>query len=126
MDVDQIMEQIKQADMKPAVAPSTGDSTDLQHPELLSDDRLVNVLAGMRVQVPVCSDGRPSRERLSYLFRKHVTPQPQREGCDRRRQGGGRRWRGVVAMEIGHDHQRSDWSDGDSGTTLSAPSQWKR
>ncbi len=126
MDVDQIVEQIKQADTKPAVAPSTDDSTDLQHPELLSDDRLVEVLAGMRVQVPVYSDGRPSRERLIYLFRKHVTPRPQREGCGRRRQGDGRRWRGAVAMEVDHDRQRSDWSDGDSGTTLSAPPQRKR
>lgn len=101
--------------------------TDLQHPELLTDDRLIEVLAGMRVQIPVYADGKPSRERLIYLFRKHVTPRPQRLR-QRSKRKGGQWWKEV--MEVDPDpQQESDWSaEGGGGvdTSPSAPLQRKR
>ena len=52
---------------------------DLQHPEMLSNERLVKVLSEMKVSIPVYQNGSPSRERLIYLFHKHVIPRPQRK-----------------------------------------------
>ena len=53
--------------------------TDLQHPEMLSNERLVKVLSEMKVPIPVYQNGSPSRDRLIYLFRKYVMPRPQRK-----------------------------------------------
>ncbi len=123
MEVEETLDQDKSS-LRPG--PSKADLIDLQHPELLTNDRLVEVLSGMRVQIPVYSDGEPSRERLIYLFRKHVTPRPQREGL-RGRGGGRRRWREQVAMEVDHGRQRWAWSgDGSGGTSQSGPLQRKR
>ena len=52
---------------------------DLQQPELMSDFALVEALKKIKVPIPVYADGRPSRERLLYLFRQHVIPRPQRQ-----------------------------------------------
>lgn len=54
-------------------------SIDLQHPELMSNSQLVNLLAERRVPLPVYEDGSYSRERLLFLFRKHILPRPQRK-----------------------------------------------
>ena len=64
-----------------------GLSVDLQHPERMDDATLVAVLSNIKVPIPVYSDGAPSRERLIYLFKKHVTPQPQRTFTRSRRLG---------------------------------------
>jgi len=53
-------------------------SLDLQQPELMSNERLVEALAKIKVPIPVYSDGSPSRERLLYLYRTYILPQPQR------------------------------------------------
>lgn len=58
--------------------PDTLIQIDLQHPELMSNDFLVKALGNIKVPIPIYPDGTPSRERLIYLFKKHVTPQPQR------------------------------------------------
>lgn len=63
---------------------------DLQHPELMASDTMIAILSQRRVPIPVYEDGNPSRERLIYLFKKHVTPQPQRDSYWRRP---GRGWR---------------------------------
>lgn len=52
---------------------------DLLQPELMSDFSLVEALKKIKVPIPVYADGRPSRERLLYLFRQHVIPRPQRQ-----------------------------------------------
>ena len=56
----------------------------LHHPELMTNDELIAVLQKMRVPVPVYPDGNPNRERLVFLFRRHVTPRPQRTRQTRR------------------------------------------
>ena len=53
---------------------------DLLQPELMSDFSLVEELNKIKVPIPVYAGGRPSRERLLYLFRQHVIPRPQRQG----------------------------------------------
>lgn len=52
---------------------------DLQFPELMSDEALVTALKRIKVPIPVYSDGRPSRERLLYLYKTNVMPRPQRK-----------------------------------------------
>ena len=56
---------------------------DLQHPDLMNNDSLVKYLRDIKVPIPMYPDGTPSRERLIYLFKKHVTPQPQRSKVSR-------------------------------------------
>ena len=58
-------------------------SVDLQHPELLSNEVLVRLLTERLVPIPVYENGSASRERLVYLFRKHVVPRPQRKNRQR-------------------------------------------
>ncbi len=66
--------------IKNDAASQEGESTiDLQHPELLDTDSLVNLLKERRVPIPVYENGSASRERLIFLFRKHVVPRPQRK-----------------------------------------------
>ena len=57
---------------------------DLQQPELMSNFALIEALRKIKVPIPVYADGKPSRERLIYLFRQHVTPRPQRTRPGRR------------------------------------------
>lgn len=68
-----------------AVPTPKNHELDLQHPELMSDFTLVEALKKIKVPIPVYSDGTPSRERLIYLFRQHVTPRPQRQTQHQRR-----------------------------------------
>ena len=96
---------------------------DLQHPEMMKTERLVEILTGMKVPIPVYPDRSPSRERLVYLFRKHVTPRPQRQGLRGRKQ----RRRGMdTPMEVElcwHD----DWSrDVEGSSNWGMPVQRKR
>ena len=84
---------------------NSSSAEDKQHPELMSNQALVNRLSEMKVAIPVYSDGQPSRERLLYLFWKHVTPKPQRSGFWRRRMPG--EVKGVVQMDV--DHNQDTW-----------------
>lgn len=82
------------------VAELTGAATaskavDPLHPEALCEQTLLDILT-MR-KIPTCPDEQPSRERLLYLFRKYVSPQPQRRGFWRRRRG-----ERIVATEMEH------------------------
>ena len=62
-----------------ASTPKQNHGVDLQQPELMSDFALIEALTKIKVPIPVYADGRPSRERLLYLFRQHVIPRPQRQ-----------------------------------------------
>ena len=96
---------------------------DLQHPEMMKTEGLVEVLTSMKVPIPVYSDGRPSRERLVYLFRKHVTPRPQRQDHKGRKR---RRWGVGTPMEV-ESCWHDDWSQAsEGGSGLGMPSQRKR
>lgn len=59
---------------------------DLQHPELLTNAQMVDLFTERRVPVPVYEDGSYSRERLLFLFRKHILPKPQRKKLRSRNQ----------------------------------------
>lgn len=63
-----------------ASTPKQNHELDLQQPELMSNFTLVEALKKIKVPIPVYADGRPSRERLLYLYRQHVMPRPQRQG----------------------------------------------
>lgn len=91
---------------------------DLQHPELLGTETMVEILSEMRVLIPVYPDGEPSRERLIYLFRKHVTPRPQRtrergRGWVRKR----RRLGDDSVMEVGGSSW-DDWTGNSDGRPM--------
>ena len=75
-------EEVKLSEKRHEVAPTPKQNheLDLQQPELMSDFALVEALKKIKVPIPVYVDGRPSRERLIYLFRQHVIPRPQRQG----------------------------------------------
>ena len=90
MEVDVLMKVSSRSADKRATCVDTSD-IDLQHPELMASDTLTAILSQRRVPIPVYEDGNPSRERLIYLFKKHVTPQPQRDSYWRRT--GRRGWR---------------------------------
>ena len=90
MEVDVLMKESSRSADKRATCVDTSD-IDLQHPELMASDTLTAILSQRRVPIPVYEDGKPSRERLIYLFKKHVTPQPQRDSYWRR--PGRRGWR---------------------------------
>lgn len=66
-----------------ATCKETG--VDLQYPELMSDGALISALKRIKVPIPVYSDGRPSRERLLYLYKMNVLPRPQRNHWKRKR-----------------------------------------
>lgn len=76
-DVEMVGEPVKRIKLSNE-EKNTQHSIDLQHPELMSDSVLVEALSSIKVPIPIYSDGRPSRERLIYLFKEHVTPRPQR------------------------------------------------
>ena len=67
-------------------AAGTGSKSDLQYPELMSNDALVAALKRIKVPIPVYPDGTPSRERLMYLYKTNVLPRPQRNSWKRGRQ----------------------------------------
>ena len=115
---------------------------DLQQPELMSDFALVEALKKIKVPIPVYADGRPSRERLLYLFRQHVIPRPQRQS----RRPGRRRERKVkriggqadpstsskakeaepVAMEVDGTSESGDFWALDSDGSWVVPLERKR
>lgn len=97
---------------------------DLQQPELMSDERLVEALKRIKVPIPVYADGQPSRERLLYLYKTNVWPQPQRERQQWRRRrrrndnwedgGVGGEW-GEEGMKMEVNDGRDDWSTNRAG-----------
>ena len=110
MEVDVLMKESSRSADKRAACVDTSD-IDLQHPELMASDTLTAILSQRRVPIPVYEDGNPSRERLVYLFKKHVTPQPQRDSYWRR--PGRRGWRkkrrtDETPMEV-DDTGAGDW-----------------
>ena len=113
MEID--VEPVKVAAIASRVATSAadprGDGLDLQQPELLSSEALVRVLSERRVPIPVYPDGKPSRERLVHLFRRHVTPRPQREGGARAWRGRGKRRRPEEAMEVEVGSRSALWDE---------------
>lgn len=125
-DMDTPEEPVKRIKINTFEEPNHHQTIDLQSPELMSDSVLVEVLSTFKVPIPVYSDGTPSRERLIYLFKKHVTPQPQRT------RGSGRFWRKrisaqrsstnrVIPLEMDIDSQQewSDITDSDASTVNS-------
>ena len=75
---------------------TTSSAVDPLHPEVLCTQALMDVLT-MR-KIPTYPDEQPNRERLLFLFRKYVSPQPQRRGFWRRRRG-----EKIVATEMERD-----------------------
>lgn len=59
-------------------------SKGLQHPERMSCETLIYHLTRMKVVYP---NEKHTRERLLYLFRTYVLPQPQRHKIWRRKEG---------------------------------------
>ena len=121
-----LAEEAKKASL---VAPRSDTSQnvagfDLKLPELMNNDELVGALKRIKVPIPVYADGRPSRERLLYLYKTNVMPRPQRNRWKR-----GRNKRpGVVQpaalqqeeeedgeMEV--DHEGQNWSVNGTDTT---------
>lgn len=58
-----------------------GKHSEWMHPEILSTERLRELLTDMRVEI----DGLTVREELVHLFRKYLLPRPQRKRCKRDR-----------------------------------------
>lgn len=87
----------------------------LQYPELMSDEALVVALKRIKVPIPVYSDGRPSRERLLYLYKTNVLPRPQRSQWKdhKRKRSAGVTSQESTEMEVDH---HGDWSI--DGTTV--------
>ncbi len=87
---------------------------DLQQPQLMSNDRLIQALKKINVPIPIYPDGSPSRERLLYLYRTFVLPQPQRnkQPKGRKRKFGGKRRKGSenTMLETGGNC----WGNGDN------------
>ena len=69
------------------VMERTSNLTDLQHPESLCSQTMIDILTSRKVTVTSGPDERPSRETILYLFRKYVVPRPQRKGFWRKRRG---------------------------------------
>ena len=81
MDIEDTLQKIRTESKQNAEKDNTRIKTgsiNLQHPELMDNSTLVECLKRIKVPVPTYPDGTLSRVRLLYLFRKHVTPQPQR------------------------------------------------
>ena len=79
------------------VTERTSNLTDLQHPEGLCSQTMINILTSRKVKVTSGPDERPSRETILYLFQKYVVPRPQRKRFWRKRRGE----RTTVATERG-------------------------
>ena len=91
---------------------------DLQHPEMLSNQSLTEILTKYRIPIPVYSDGLPSRERLLYLFRTHVQPRPQRSQQMRRKK------RLRTPPKDPSDHTSMEWLDG-GGDETDITNKWE-
>lgn len=100
---------------------------DLQQPELMSNERLIEALKRIKVPIPVYADGSPSRERLLYLYKTNVLPRPQRNKQQWGRRGRRRRGRsngdgagGWGGEEGGEMDTGGDWfTDGSGGSCTS-------
>ena len=108
-----------QSEQAKPVSQSVG--INLQQPELLNNERLIEALRKVKVPIPVYSDGRPSRERLLFLYRTNVLPKPQRkrqiwkrrckEQSNYEGSGGGSRDGGELEVNDGRD----DWATNGAG-----------
>jgi hypothetical protein len=108
--------------LKESTIEGTGES-DLQYPELMSNDTLIAALKRIQVPIPVYPDGSPSRERLLYLFKTNVMPRPQRSRRKRLRgsqSNHGVEDKGDIAMEV------DDWSESGPQSRSKAELQRKR
>lgn len=107
-----IAEETKHSEV--SLERSSSNLTDLQYPELMSNDALVTRLKYIKVPIPVYPDGKPSRERLLHLYKVHVLPRPQRaKWRNRKKKNGG--------MSQDDQMEVDDWSvkaDGNSSTIL--------
>ena len=81
-------------------------TVDLQHPEMATNDDLVEALVQMKVPIPRYDNGEPSRERLIYLFKTHITPRPQRN-----RHGAAKKRKCAADCQI--DPSSCDWESSD-------------
>lgn len=102
---------------------SEAGTVDLQQPELMSTENLTRILTERKVPIPVYGNGTASRERLLFLFRKHIVPRPQRKNRSRRRYEdaiyAGRNSEGGVAetaMDLENERR--------SGSSSSEPKLW--
>ncbi len=106
-DMELVGNPIKRIKLSNDGKGSSQHSVDLQHPELMSDSVLVKALSDIKVPIPIYSDGTPSRERLIHLFKKHVTPRPQRTRDE------GRFWRKQSGLGIAVPMDTSSSNDQD-------------
>ena len=124
MEIDTEPFKVTDVTLRGLASPDDSEGVDLQQPELLSSEALVRVLAERKVPIPVYPDGKPSRERLVYLFRRHVTPRPQRRGA-----GYGRGQRRAISMEV-EDRDRpaswDEWARGGASSELGLVKSRKR
>ena len=88
---------------------SSEKSLDLQHPEMLSNQSLTDILTKHHIPIPVYSDGHPSRERLLYLFHIHIQPRPQRLRQMRKKR--------LRTPPTQSDHTNMEWLDGGGDET---------
>ena len=73
--------------VKTCATESSNSADNLQRPEFMSNNTLIETLKGIKVTI---SKQQPSRDVLLRLFHKHVTPKPQRGRFWRRRRKGKR------------------------------------
>lgn len=128
MEVDVLVKEASPVDKLTDGTCMATTSVDFQHPELMGSESLVAILSGMRVPIPVYEDGKPSRERLIYLFKKHVTPRPQRKTYWRQLGRRRKRRRGEdTPMEVDDTCSGAgDWALNSDGGWAEAPVQRKR
>ena len=113
------------------------EAMDLQQPELMTNERLIEALKRIKVPIPVYSDGKPSRERLLYLYKTNVLPQPQRNKQHWRRRrrrrneleedvGGVEEWLcGQHGVKVVVNEGRDDWSTNSvGGSTALLKKKW--
>ena len=88
MEIEQLT-KTPEAGTSETEACSSGTAS-LQHPHLMSDAQLENILRVMKVPLPSSTNEESRRDQLVGLYKKHVMPRPQRTGV----QGKKRRKRG--------------------------------
>ena len=128
MEVDVLVKETGSVDKLTDVTCMATDSVDFQHPEIMSSESLVAILSQMRVPIPVYEDGKPSRERMIYLFKRHVTPRPQRDTYWRQLGRRRKRRRGEdIPMEVDDTCSGAgDWALNSGGGCAESPVQRKR
>ena len=116
--VNEMEIELAEKESREAAKTKSDADSDLQRPEGMTNNELIAILEKMRVPIPVSTNEIPSRERLLYLFRRHVTPRPQRTRRSRRSQR--RLETDATPTESGNDRLRQtkpgvEWSETVSG-----------